>query len=447
MSSNGKSETSLELPTGTVADDLLDAWREALGKALGHERSQWERERALTLAQHEAVIANIRAEFATRLMEFMERVGKIVSELRNGNDGLAGDRGEKGDKGDKGDQGERGEIGLQGLVGERGERGETGPQGFTGERGEAGEKGEKGDQGEPGLFGPAGEKGDKGDNGERGEQGPEGKAGAIGEKGDRGEQGPPGDRGERGMVGEKGEGGKDGEEGQEGKQGKEGPQGERGEKGECGKEGQRGPQGEKGEKGEPGHIGKTGEKGERGERGEQGERGLIGPPGELRAVKVYKIGEVHYQSDIVYHEGSTYQASCDTAKAPPHSDWRLIASAGRDAPMPEIMGTYQEGKVYAKFNMVALNGCSFIARIDGPGSCPGEDWQLIASAGKAGKPGPKGDRGDKGERGEKGSPAANIVAAEINREDYSVTLMRSDGTEAVILRFRPLFEQFHSEAR
>ncbi|WP_246755765.1 collagen-like protein [Bradyrhizobium neotropicale] len=163
-------------------------------------------------------------------------------------------------------------------------------------------------------------------------------------------------------------------------------------------------------------------------------------------IKPYADGEVHYEGDVVSHHGCTYQARRDTAKAPPHDDWACLAQAGRDAVSPQIKGTYREDARYGYLNIVALHGSSFIARADDPGPCPGDGWQLIASAGRPGKPGPKGDRGEKGERGERGLPGPHVIGGKINR-DYTVQLIMSDDSEGAVLDLRPMFEQFHIEAR
>ena len=105
-------------------------------------------------------------------------------------------------------------------------------------------------------------------------------------------------------------------------------------------------EGEAGAAGRQGEQGTRGEQGERGEKGEQGERGQAGAPGELKAAKPFVDGAVHYEGDVVLHQGSTYQARCDTARTPPHDDWALIAAKGRDAVMPKIIGTYREGETY-----------------------------------------------------------------------------------------------------
>jgi hypothetical protein len=203
--------------------------------------------------------------------------------------------------------------------------------------------------------------------------------------------------------------------------------------------------GEKGEQGDRGLIGPMGPMGDRGERGHDGKDGARG---EVKAAFAFVVGAVHYKSDIVTHKGSTYQATCDTAREPPHKDWILLAVAGHDghdAIMPEVVGTYENGKSYAKFNIVAINGSSFIARRDSPGLCPGEDWQLIASAGRQGKPGLKGERGEKGEKGEKGERGPVPVDCRIR--DYIVTLVLSDGKELTVMNLRSMFEQYHTESR
>jgi hypothetical protein len=188
--------------------------------------------------------------------------------------------------------------------------------------------------------------------------------------------------------------------------------------------------------------------GKEGPRGEPGPRGEAGPPGRIASVQAY-VEAIHYRGDVVVHLGGTFQANCDTAKAPPHADWTCIAAAGRDARMPKVCGTYREGETYKYLNIVALNGGSFIARADGPGPCPGDGWQLLVSAGHAGKPGPKGERGEPGPRGERGLPGQarlTILSWQIDRERYRATPLLSDGSEGPALELRALFEQYHLES-
>jgi Collagen triple helix repeat (20 copies) len=304
-------------------------------------------------------------------------------------------------------------IGPQGLQGERGypgERGEHGPQGAQGEKGEKGLPGIAGLRGEPGLPGAAGE------------PGPQGQAGDPGEPGEPGEPGP---RGEPGPAGERGE---------QGPQGPVGPSGERGAPGDAGAPGLAGP------------------RGETGEVGPRGERGLEGPPGKLPIVKAYEPGQVAYQGDVVVHQGSSWQATKDTAQAPPHHDWIGLAFRGIDGThgsSPEPRGLWKAEGDYHRLDIVTLNGSSFLARKDAPGACPGPDWQLLVSQGKRGEAGesitgPRGERGEKGERGLEGEPAPRLLSWQVDRTNYRAIAKMSDGSE-VPLELRGLFQQFQRE--
>jgi hypothetical protein len=109
---------------------------------------------------------------------------------------------------------------------------------------------------------------------------------------------------------------------------------------------------------------------------------------------------------------------------------------------PKIKGTYRDDETYQHLDIVALNGSSFMARHDDPGACPGDGWQLIASAGRQGKPGLKGERGEAGPRGVSG---ASIARGEIDRKTYTLKLIMSDGSE-VPVPCRGFFEQYHEES-
>jgi hypothetical protein len=169
-----------------------------------------------------------------------------------------------------------------------------------------------------------------------------------------------------------------------------------------------------------------------GKEGPRGERGEKGEPGELPIVRAWMEDEISYAGDIVSCDGGTWQARKDTSKRPPHADWKPLALPGRDATSPTIRGTYGEDETYRHLDIVALNGSSFVARHDQPGPCPGEGWQLIASAGRVGKPGIRGEKGDKGERGEVGP---RIVGCEINRASYALTRSLAGVSQAPL----PLF--------
>jgi hypothetical protein len=113
--------------------------------------------------------------------------------------------------------------------------------------------------------------------------------------------------------------------------------------------------------------------------------------------------------------------------------------------MPEVKGTWKEGETYAHLNIVALNGSSFIARHDDPGQCPGDGWQLIASAGKPGKPGPKGDRGDAGPTGVTKVIMVDYKDWEVDRAKYTLTPILPDGSRGKPVPLRGLFEQYDGE--
>jgi hypothetical protein len=186
--------------------------------------------------------------------------------------------------------------------------------------------------------------------------------------------------------------------------------------------------------------------GKEGPRGEPGPRGEAGPAGRIESVRAYVEDAVNYQGNIVTHMGSAFQARCDTVRAPPQADWACIAAAGRDARVPKVCGTYREGETYKYLDIVSLGGSSFVARADDAGPCPGDGWQLIASAGRAGKQGPKGECGEPGPRGERGPPAPTILGWQVDPERFRARPLMSDGSEGPALELRPVFEQYHTES-
>src|SRR5207342_480314 len=115
--------------------------------------------------------------------------------------------------------------------------------------------------------------------------------------------------------------------------------------------------------------------------------------------------------------------------------------AGKDAAQITIRGTYDAGARYGHLDAVATGGSTFIARYDNPGPCPGDGWQLIASAGRPGRPGPQGERGERGLPGQ----APVILAWEIDRKNFRATPIMSDASEAPPLELRGLFEQYQME--
>jgi len=197
---------------------------------------------------------------------------------------------------------------------------------------------------------------------------------------------------------------------------------------------------------------------ERGERGEQGipgesvigEAGPIGPigpsgpPGKFSALRVWQRG-VHYESDLVTHDGSTYCAMRDTAEEPPHDDWALVAARGEQGITPyvgEVCGLYKIGQQYRKFDIVVFNGAEWRAKKDNPGPLPGDGWALSAQKGDRGN---KGERGERGEKGIPGTPAPKITQWEV-RGFHAIPIL-SDGTLGPALDLYECFERYDIERR
>ena len=108
----------------------------------------------------------------------------------------------------------------------------------------------------------------------------------------------------------------------------------------------------------------------------------------LPIVKEFQPESVFYTGDVVVCDGATYQAKRDTGRAVTSDDWILLASAGRDGCdglAPNICGTFDAYKTYARLDVVQCgDGNSYIARVDDPGICLGDGWQLMARRGGRG---------------------------------------------------------------
>jgi hypothetical protein len=104
-----------------------------------------------------------------------------------------------------------------------------------------------------------------------------------------------------------------------------------------------------------------------------------------------------------------------------------------------VVGTYDPTRVYRALDVVVTGGASFCARVDDPGVCPGDGWQLIAAQGKKGAPGVDG------RNGRDGRDAARIESWLINRAAYSATPIMSDGSRGAVLELRELFQRFNDE--
>jgi hypothetical protein len=101
-------------------------------------------------------------------------------------------------------------------------------------------------------------------------------------------------------------------------------------------------------------------------------------------------------------------------------------------------GTFDQKATYKAFDIVALNGGSFIARKDNPGPCPGDGWQLVAR---------QGARGVAGEKGERGKDALSIVGWAVDAVGFTATPVMNDGRHGPPLKLREIFQAFLLEAR
>jgi hypothetical protein len=111
------------------------------------------------------------------------------------------------------------------------------------------------------------------------------------------------------------------------------------------------------------------------------EQRLKSSPGKLPVVKSsWQPESVIYQSEMVAHNGATYQAKRDTAQKPRGSDWILIARHGRDAISPVVCGAYDVNDSYAELDIITFDGAAYIARSASPGLCPGEGWEPCKAA-------------------------------------------------------------------
>jgi hypothetical protein len=111
-----------------------------------------------------------------------------------------------------------------------------------------------------------------------------------------------------------------------------------------------------------------------------------------------------------------------------------------------VCGTYAEGTRYEQHDVVAVNGSSFVAQKDNPGPCPGDGWQLLASAGRRGARGFPGPKGERGERGESALAESGFMALHLDRKTYTILLSTTDG-KIHELPWRGLFEQFLADVQ
>jgi hypothetical protein len=103
-------------------------------------------------------------------------------------------------------------------------------------------------------------------------------------------------------------------------------------------------------------------------------------------VKIWQEDSVYYEGDCVAFNGSLFQAQCDTGKSPLFAKhWLCLAIAGVDGKPIRHRGESAADVEYREHDAVLVNGRSFVALRDDPGTCPGSGWQLIAAAGRDGR--------------------------------------------------------------
>jgi hypothetical protein len=99
-------------------------------------------------------------------------------------------------------------------------------------------------------------------------------------------------------------------------------------------------------------------------------------------------------------------------------------------------GTYDAATPYLANDIAIINGSSFVALKDRPGPCPGDDWQLLASAGK---------RGPRGERGLMGPAASRLLTFEFDLGKRAFIARCADGTIGFVVGLDSLFSDLHIE--
>jgi hypothetical protein len=304
--------------------------------------------------------------------------------------------------------------------------------------------------GKDGASGKDGVDGKDGAPGKDGLDGSAGKDGIDGAPGKDGQNGIDGKDGAQGLNGIDGAPGRDGIDGKDVLAGAPGDMGPRGEKGDSGEIGTSGRDGVDGKDGAPGRDGLDGAIGQPGINGRDGARGPEGAPGKLPKARAWKQGSVHYDGDVVTHEGGLYQALQDTAKTPGTDEWICLAVPGtngkdgrdgEDGKSLTIRETFDPTQKYKALDVVTLDSKWFVAKHDDPGMCPGPGWKSGPGIGKTGKP---GERGPKGERGPQGEIGPEIIAWEI--EGYKANPTMSDGNKGPVLDLREVFAQFQEES-
>src|SRR5262249_61426655 len=106
------------------------------------------------------------------------------------------------------------------------------------------------------------------------------------------------------------------------------------------------------------------------------------PPAKFPTIRVWSEDTIFHEGDIVAFAGGTYQATKDTARAPGAQHWVCLARPGNGF---TIRGTYDGSETYNQFDVVMVNGSSFVPLKNNPGPCPAPDFHLLTGCGSPGR--------------------------------------------------------------
>jgi hypothetical protein len=172
-------------------------------------------------------------------------------------------------------------------------------------------------------------------------------------------------------------------------------------------------------------------------------------PGPLPIVKQWIVNSAALAGEMFASGGALWQCRKNTGQPPQDGEfWICVSAPGRDGESGKGLrtrGLYRKDGNYKENDLVVHNGGSWIARRDGAGPCPGDDWQVGSLPGK------RGETGERGLPGPKPDIAAIEKAMSISSwtagDDYAVTPMHANGQSGATLDLRPLFEKFFAETR
>jgi hypothetical protein len=169
-------------------------------------------------------------------------------------------------------------------------------------------------------------------------------------------------------------------------------------------------------------------------------------PHPMPAFKQWTPQTAAIAGECYAHNGAAWQCLVTTATEPKDgSQWICTSAPGKDGEDGRglrVRSTYRPGGSYKALDMVMLNGSSFVAKVDNPGPCPSDNWQIVALQGKRGE---KGETGV-GERGPKGD-SVKITDWRISPEGFKVLPVTSDAADHAWLDITPLLIRYHAEAR